>query len=205
MNKLQFSQAFMLLHFAALAGCGVCDDADFPVSTTGLNTDLETQAGGVNGMAFYKTDATTLTDPEVPADWAAAVTAGDLRVINGCYGQGGVADNSTIEELGACEVPIVSKRSSVMTFNYIEDNVTRDVHAFFKALEGRVNCYKIAYFFCDGTVTDFYDASVTTAFEADDTRSGKRRWVITVTFREIPDFLTTNFAAIWAAISGLAQ
>jgi hypothetical protein len=205
MNKIENSLAFMLLQFAVSAGCGVCDDADFPVSTTGLNTDLEAQAGGVSALAFYKRGATTLVDPELPADWAAAVTAGDLRVINGCYGQGGIEDASTVEQLGACEVPVKSKSETVLTFDYIEDNITRDVHAFMKNLENKTNCYQVAMVFCNGDVTAFLDASVIAAYAADNTKSGKRRWTLTVTFQEVPDYLTVNFAAIWAAISGLPQ
>lgn len=205
MNKLQFSQAFMLLHFAALAGCGVCDDADFPVSTTGLNTDLEAQPGGVSALAFYKRGATTLANEELPADWAAAITAGDLRVINGCYGQGGIEDASTVEQLGACEVPVKSKSETVLTFDYIEDNATRDVHAFMKNLDDKTNCYQVAMIFCNGDITTFLDASVTAAYAADNTKSGKRRWTLTVTFQEVPDYLTVKFGAIWTAISGLVQ
>lgn len=203
MNKIQNSLAFMLLQFAVSAGCGVCDDADFPVATTGLNTDLEAQPGGVSSLAFYKRGATTLANEELPADWAAAVTAGDLRVLNGCYGQGGIEDASTVEQLGACEVPVKSKSETVLTFDYIEDNITRDVHAFMKNLEDKTNCYQIAMVFCNNDVTAFLDASVIAAYAADNTKSGKRRWTLTITFQEVPDYLTVKFPAIWAAISNL--
>jgi hypothetical protein len=199
MNKLNF----MLLQFAVSAGCGICDDADFPVAVTGLNTDLEAVPGGVSSLAFYKRGATTLANQELPADWAAAVTAGDLRVLNGCYGQGGIEDASTVEQLGACEVPVKSKSETVLTFDYIEDNITRDVHAFMKNLDDKTNCYEMAMVFCNGDVTAFLDATVIAAYAADNTKSGKRRWTLTVTFQEVPDYLTVQFPAIWAVIAGL--
>jgi len=74
-----------------------------------------------------------------------------------------------------------------------------------KNLENKTNCYQIAMVFCNGDVTAFLDASVIAAYAADNTKSGKRRWTLTVTFQEVPDYLTVNFAAIWAAISGLPQ
>ncbi len=193
------------LSFRGQAGCGVCDSsADFFTSVDGLNNDLTAQAGGVARIALLKNSA-TFTDVNDEEEWETKITAGDLRVLIGCLQTGELTDNATEEQLGSCEVNVISANSWAITFTDIEDNVSKDRFNFWKKVRENQNCYSVAMIYCNGDIMDFTPASVVPKYNAEGTKSGKRNWTVTITFEVLPDYITLNWSVLYPAIQALVQ
>lgn len=193
------------LNLRGLAGCGVCDSsADFITPVDGINVDLTVQQGGFCALAILK-KSDPFTDPNDDAEWATKITAGDLRVLMGCYQQGDIVDNSATEALGSCERPALSKSEWLATFVDIEDNVSHDRYAFWEKVRANANCYQVAFINSDGTIQGFVDASILPKFNTGATKSDKRSWNVEITFYKLPPFLTLTYDVLDPAIAGLAQ
>ena len=170
---------------------GICDDCDedsviaaFPVFTTGINTSLKVQQGGITGLAIIKCNA-AMSTPTLEASWAAAITALDMVVLRDCLLEGNLDEASATETLGACLVDIVSDFTSTITIKDIQDNVTFDRSQFWADVRTRPNDFLVAYWTCqnvnggaggNSVIHGFFRASIIATYHIEATKAGKSYW-----------------------------
>jgi hypothetical protein len=172
--------------FNLYAGCGECEDFDLPTVVTGFNTDLSVENGGINAVYLLKKTA-ALADETVQAQWQAALDAGDMRGVSGCFGQGGLEAEPQVEELGACIVEALLYIKNTITFTDIEDNPAHERFQFWRALQpqNRRTCFLLAFQTCDGTVYPFRPVVITPVFSIADQKTGKKAWTVTFKWDEV--------------------
>ena len=171
--------------FNLLAGCGECEDFDLPTVVTGFNTDLEVQNGGINAVYILKKSA-ALADETIQRQWQAALDAGDMRGVYGCFGQGGLEAEPQVEELGACVTEALLYIKNTITYIDIEDNPERERFQFWRSIQpqNRRTCFLMAFQTCDGTVYPFRPVVITPVFAIADQKTGKKQWTVTFKWDE---------------------
>lgn len=210
--KPQFSTAMLAL-FAMLAttqegrseplyaGCGDCDPTfEFLVPTDGLNTDLAAEPGGIRAL-FLLHNSDPFTDVTDSAEWSAklnpvAPALPTMIALNGCYNTGGLEQASNEETLGSCELNLRTVDKNTLTFEVIEDNASFDVWKQMSQLQAPKlqNCFQFAYVTCDGVVVGFFEANMRINRQIETTKSGKRRWTITLTWDSTQDLVPLELA-----------
>ena len=192
------SHLFMLLaavaamdaptNFKLATTCGVCEDFDPPLAITGINTDVEVQAGGAPYIAILDKNF-PLADELILANWDAAVLANQMVVLRNCLDTGGIEPNQTVENLGSCLTPVVTVDELVLTFSTFVDNDTYDRFKFMQYLRTSNSCFLVAIADCNGKIHPFVEATIQSpAYQKEDTKTGKTRWTLTITFKA-KDFL----------------
>lgn len=172
--------------FNLLAGCGECEDFDLPVIVTGFNTDLEVQNGGINAVYILRKSA-ALADELIQTQWQAALDAGDMRGVYGCYGQGVLEPEPQVEELGACVTEALLYIKNTITYIDIEDNPAHERFQFWRSIQpqNRRTCFLMAFQTCDGTVYPFRPVVITPVFSIADQKTGKKQWTVTFKWDEV--------------------
>ena len=170
------------------ATCGVCDDFDPPIAATGINTDGTIQKGGAPYVAILDAKQ-PLTDQLVLANWDAAIVANQMVLLRNCLDTGGIEPQQTTEELGSCLTPVVTEDRLVYTFSTFVDNATYDRFKLMQYLRGADACYLVSIADCDGKPHPFFPATIAApAYQKEDTKAGKSRWTLVITF-EAKDWL----------------
>ena len=192
----------MLISKAGL--CGNCNTAwSFPTAGAGLNVENTVQSGGIVGVALLKCDAiSAFNSPTALINktlWDAALTANDLKVINGCYATGSLADASNVATLGSCQRSVRMSTVKTLSFRDVEDNATFDRHAFWKSVSENPNGFYVAFQRCPkgadkGKIHAFYRASIQPSYSIGETTNDQAGWDVVITiFEELEAPLAAAF------------
>ena len=162
--------------------CGVCEDFAPPTLTSGLNTGNTIQNGGIPYIAILDANY-PLTDELLEADWNAAIAAEHMWIFRECLDGGEMTNDQTVEELGSCQVSVVTKNEQTLVFNTFLDNATYDRFKFMKALGTAQSCFLLAFGDCNGNVFGFVPATIQApAYNIGATKTDKKVWTITAKF-----------------------
>lgn len=183
------------------AGCGDCDpNFEFDVPTTGLNTDLAAQPGGIRAL-FLLHNSSPFLDPTDAVEWAAKLEPTPPALpkmigLNGCYNTGGLEQAPNTETLGSCQITLRTFDVNTLTFEVIEDNTTNDIWKQMRQLQAPAlqNCFQFAYTTCDGVTVGFFEANMVITRQIETTKAGKRRWTIVLTWDSTQDIIPLDLA-----------
>jgi len=173
---------------AKMRSCVVCSAdnpaQDFPAFTTGLNTGLSAQRGGISWIALMKCEI-EFTDIADVAEWNTKIAAGDIIIIQDCYLTGGKTTEANAVVLGSCRISLVTDRNHTLTLADIADNTTYDRSTLWLHTQNYPNDYKMAYATCDGVLYPFNSAQINANKNIDDTTEGFTRWDVTITYSKL--------------------
>lgn len=155
----------------------------FPTPTTGFNSDLEVQRGGIYFLAFAKCDFAGIDETDL-TEWNAAIAAGNIIALRSCFNQAELANDVQTEEIGACRRTIVSRSVNTLTITDLVDNPDHDRFKFWRSLQ-RVNSVQVAFGTCDQKLFGFRTASVTAGFSIGETTADKASWTINLSWDDL--------------------
>lgn len=176
--------------FAMQAECEDCDDTgDFPVATTGLNTQILKVPGGYRGFALKKCSY-DFTDISDSVEWEAAIASNDVVVVLSCqWILGSKSSDATVNTEGSCEVEDIADRTPAFTFVHSGDNAAYDIDNFFISWQTKNGeGYDLAPIKCDDvTIRDFYSGTANVNLNTDETKSGKESWTVVFTSHQLAE------------------
>ena len=162
--------------------CGVCEDFEPPTLTSGLNTGNAVQNGGIPYLAILDANY-PLADELILANWNSAIAAKHMWVFRECLDGGEMTNDQTVEELGSCQVSVVTKNEQTIVFNTFLDNATYDRFKFLKALGTAQSCFLLAFGDCNGNVFGFVPVTIQApAYNIGATKTDRKVWTITAKF-----------------------
>lgn len=175
--------------------CGVCEDFAPTAPTLGLNTGNKVQNGGLPFLAILDANY-PLADELILANWNSAIAANHMFVMRECLDGGELVNDQTVEELGSCQVSVVTKNEYTLTFNTFIDNASYDRFKFMKELGTAQSCFLVAFGDCDGNVFGFVNARIQApAYNVGATKTDKKVWTITIKFDASE--LNAPLAVLW--------
>jgi hypothetical protein len=182
---------------AKMRTCVVCSAEnpaqDFPIFTTGLNSGLSAQRGGISWIALMRCEI-EFTDIEDVDEWNDKIASDDIIIVQDCYLTGGKTTEANAVVLGSCRISLVTDRNHTVTLADIADNTTYDRSTLWLHSQNYPNDYKMAFATCDGVLYPFNSVQINANKNIDDTTEGFTRWDVTITHSKLTNDMPITLA-----------